>query len=149
MKNSKFTRFFVSGCFLAAILLAGCFNPITVIPPKSGNPVTDPFTIDILIGKDGSARSVAGPDSTRIKGDNIRNFIQLVVVDKTTKQIVAFDEDRMTDKDDEEAVLSIESITFGNNYNFLLLMGHWEHDGSYNYYDTPADFRPPTQGNVI
>ncbi|MDR2742926.1 MAG: hypothetical protein LBB98_12350, partial [Treponema sp.] len=70
MKNSKLAHFFALGCllpgyllpgFLAALLLAGCFNPITAIPPKTGDPVTDPFTIDIMIGKDGSARTVAGP----------------------------------------------------------------------------------------
>jgi hypothetical protein len=89
MKHAKLSSLFLSG-FLA-LVLAGCFNPITAIPPKTGDPVTDPFTIDIIIGKDGSARTVAGPDADRIKGD-IRNIIQLVVVDKLTRQIAAFDE---------------------------------------------------------
>jgi hypothetical protein len=142
MKNSKLLGF-LAFSFLA-VLLAGCFNPILAISQKTGDPVTDPFTVDIFIGQDGSARTVAGPDSSRIKDDNIRNFIQLVVVDKDEKKIVAFAEDRMTDKNDEGAVLSINSITFGKKYDFLFLMGHWEHDGNYHYYDTLADFRPPT-----
>jgi hypothetical protein len=148
MKNAKLTCFFARSCLLPgyflAVLLAGCFNPITAIPPKTGDPVTDPFTVDIMIGKDGSARTVAGPDSTKIKKSGIRNFIQLTVVDKATGQIVAFDEARRENGDDEAAVLSIDSIVFSRTYDFLLLMGHWEYDGSYNYYDEEPDFRPPT-----
>jgi hypothetical protein len=53
--------FFLGG-ILASLLLAGCFDPITAAPPKTG----DPFTVGIMIGKDGSARTVAGPDSDRI-----------------------------------------------------------------------------------
>ncbi|MDR2742708.1 MAG: hypothetical protein LBB98_11240 [Treponema sp.] len=149
MKNAKLTGLFAKSGrlyasllpgFLAAILLAGCFNPITAIPPKTGDPVTDPFTVDIFIGKDGSARTVAGPDSARIKGDNIRNFVQLVVFDKTDQKIVALAEDRRTLKNSEGAVLSINSIAFGKKYDFLLLMGHWEHDGNYTYDES----EPPT-----
>ncbi|MDR2741710.1 MAG: hypothetical protein LBB98_06095 [Treponema sp.] len=163
MKNSKLLRFFSKDCkqhdsllpdcllpgFLAAFLLAGCFNPITAIPPKSGDPVTDPFTVDIFIGKDGSARSVAGPDSAQIKG-SIRNFMQLIVVDDDNKAIVAFGEDRRINDEDTEGVLSINSIAFDRNYHFLLLMGHWERDDNYDenykYYDgtNGHDFRPPT-----
>ncbi|MDR2742780.1 MAG: hypothetical protein LBB98_11605 [Treponema sp.] len=66
MKNLKSSALFVS--LSLAILLAGCFNPITAIPPKQGDPRSDPFTVDILIGKDGYARTVAGPDSAAIKG---------------------------------------------------------------------------------
>ncbi|MDR2743319.1 MAG: exo-alpha-sialidase, partial [Treponema sp.] len=139
-KNSKLSLCLLAG-FLAAFLLVGCFNPITAIPPKSGNSVTNPFTVDIFIGKDGSARSVAGPDSAQIKG-NIRNFMQLIVVDDTGN-IVAYAEDRRLNEEDTEGVLSINSIAFGQNYRFLLLMGHWEHE-NYNYYDGTNDFRPPT-----
>ncbi|MDR2743060.1 MAG: hypothetical protein LBB98_13030, partial [Treponema sp.] len=155
MKNAKLIGLFAKSGrlyagllpgFLAALLLAGCFNPITAIPPKTGDPITDPFTINIMIGKDGSARTVAGPDSARIKGADIRNFIQLVVVNNETKQIVAFDEDRRESGTDGEATLSIESIAFGKTYTFLLLMGHWEHN-NYTYYDGKNDqyeFRAPT-----
>ncbi|MDR2741224.1 MAG: glycoside hydrolase [Treponema sp.] len=142
MKNMKktklfgfFTTGFLPGCalpgFLAALLLAGCFNPITAVLPKTGGPAADPFTFDIMINKDGSARSIAGPDSGQIKGD-IRNFIQLIVVNDSGN-IVAFDEVRRVSDKDKTAILSIDSIPFGQNYHFLLLMGHWEHDGSYNY----------------
>jgi hypothetical protein len=125
MKN---TPFLTLATFAAlTILLPACFNPITVIPPKSGNPLSDPFTIDILIDKDGSARSVAGPDSAGIKGD-LTNIIQLIVVDKFTGQIIAFDEVRRENDTDKTALLSVDSLTFGRTYDFLLLMGHWERD---------------------
>jgi hypothetical protein len=124
MKNQKLTGFFILG-FLA-VFLSACFNPITAIPPKSGDPVTDPFTVDILIGKDGSARTVAGPDSARIKSD-IRNVIQLVVTDDAG-HLIAFDEDRRESDTDQAASLAIDSITFGQTYHFLILIGHWERD---------------------
>jgi hypothetical protein len=83
-----------------------------------------------MIGKDGSARTVAGPDSSRIK-DDIHNILQLIVVRKDAEgnsTIVAFDEYRRKNKDEPAAALSIDSITFGGEYQFLLLMGHWERD---------------------
>jgi hypothetical protein len=73
--------------------------------------VSDPFTVDIIIGKDGSSRTVAGPDDDRIKGD-IRNIIQLVVVNDGD-EIIAFAEDRRKSDDDTEGTLRIDSITFG------------------------------------
>jgi hypothetical protein len=90
--SMKIANFFLSLGFLAA-LLSGCFNPITMVPPKLGDPATDPFTVDIMIGKDGQARAIAGPDVDGIK-DGILNIIQLVVVDKDAGNIVAFDEVR-------------------------------------------------------
>jgi hypothetical protein len=129
---------------ILVLFLAGCFNPITVIPPKQNDTAIDPFTIDILIGKDTEdARSIAGPGPDRIKG-NIRNIIQLIVVDNSGS-IVAFDEVRRKNDAETEGVLRIDSITFGQTYYFLLLMGHWErnYDGenSGNYVYTE---KPPT-----
>jgi hypothetical protein len=73
-----FSRNFVP-CFFAAgilaVLLAGCFNPITVFPPEAEEtgwetPKLESFTVDVLVGKDAGSRdrSVAGPDTARIKG---------------------------------------------------------------------------------
>jgi hypothetical protein len=136
MKTAKMTGFFAFG--ILAVLLSGCFNPITVIPPKTDDPVTDAFTIDVLIGKDGSARTVAGPDSGRIK-EGIHNFMQLIVVDDGGN-IAAFDEDRRENAGDLNGLLTIDSLVFGNTYHFLLLMGYWKHDGTYAYDET----EPPT-----
>jgi hypothetical protein len=138
----SFNLFRLLGLSLIAFLLSGCFNPITVVPPKSGNPFTDPFTVDIVIGQDGSARSVAGAGTDHIKG-GLRNFAQLIVID-SQGNIAAFDETRRASAAQPEGVLAVDSINFGQTYHFLLLMGHWEHDGNYGYYDTEADFRPPT-----
>jgi hypothetical protein len=131
-----------------AVLLAGCFNPVEAIPPNQDDLTIEPFTLDVLIGKDAEdGRSIAGPDAARIKGTGIRNIIQLIVADKEGK-IVAFDEVRRERDDEEAALLRIDSIAFGQTYHFLLLMGHWERDydaeknaedGKYQY---TAD--PPT-----
>jgi hypothetical protein len=125
MKRVKMMSFFAAG--ILAALLAGCFNPITVVPPKQEDPNIAPFTVDIQIGKDTEkSRSVAGPDADRIKGD-IRNIVQLIVVNNAG-EIVAFDEVRRQKDTDEIAELRLESIPFGQMYHFLLLMGHWNRD---------------------
>jgi hypothetical protein len=140
MKNAKSILFALG---ILSVLLAGCFNPITAIPPKQGDPATDPFTVSVLIGKDAEAgRSITGPDAAWIKGEGIRNIIQLVVVDEEGA-IVAFDEARRASDDENTAVLRIESIPFGRKYHFLLLMGHWERDYAAAGYVYNEDV-PPT-----
>ncbi|MDR2743384.1 MAG: hypothetical protein LBB98_14720 [Treponema sp.] len=130
MKNTKNINFFTVGV-LPVLLLAGCFNPISMERQKiggGGNGLgADPFTIDIMIGKDGETRSVTGPDVARIKGDG-RNIIQLIVVDKVTGNITAFDEVRRESNSLDPAIFTIDSIPIGKTYSFLLLMGHWERD---------------------
>jgi hypothetical protein len=142
MKKSTLLGLFSLG-FLA-VLLAGCFNPVEAIPAKQDDPIIDsviePFTYDILIGGDG--RSIAGPDAARIQGD-IRNIVQLIVVDDSGK-IVAFEEVRRKSDTERDATLTVDTLPFDHTYHFLLLMGHWERDylpgnGDYQY---TAD--PPT-----
>ncbi|MDR0759905.1 MAG: hypothetical protein LBF74_07320 [Treponema sp.] len=53
-------RLFLSG--VLAALLAGCFSPITAVPPQPQDGGPAPFTVDVLIGG-GGARSIAGPDA--------------------------------------------------------------------------------------
>ncbi|MDR0386767.1 MAG: hypothetical protein LBH57_01900, partial [Treponema sp.] len=61
MKTVKLTGFLSVG--ILALLLAGCFNPISVVPLGTvDNPLAEPFSVDIMIGPDTVARSVAGPD---------------------------------------------------------------------------------------
>jgi hypothetical protein len=142
MKNIKAPVFILG---ILAMLFAGCFNPTNAISPKQGDPAStdsEPFMIDVLIGKDtGEARSIAGPDAARIKGD-IRNIIQLIVVNDKGA-IVAFDEVRRGSDNEKEAKLRVEALTFNKKYNFLLLMGHWERDydaesgGNYEYKKNP------------
>jgi hypothetical protein len=144
VKIVKPAGFFIYG--IITIFLAGCFNPIIVSPPKwEENPLVEPFTVDVLIGKDtvaeAQARSVDGPDAGRIKGD-VRNILQLIVVDKSGK-IAAFDEVRRGNDKETEGTLRIETIAYGETYHFLLLMGHWERDykkeadGEYKYTTNP------------
>jgi hypothetical protein len=146
MKNTKLIGFFATG--ILAFLLAGCFNPITAIPPRQNDPNIDIFTVDVMIGKNREdARSVAGPGPDRIKGD-IRNIIQLIVVDNSGN-IAAFDEVRREKNSDTEAALRIESLPFGQTYHFLLLMGHRDRDyaaeagaqdNEYRYTSNPTPF---------
>jgi hypothetical protein len=130
MKKAK-RNLFVFG--ILAVFLAGCFSPISVVPPAAegtggtGSDVIqdiEPFLVSVTIG--GSSRSIAGPTAATIKGD-IRNILQLIVVDEAGT-IVAFDEARRHDATELAAVLNIPSIEYNKNYHFLLLMGHWERD---------------------
>jgi formylglycine-generating enzyme required for sulfatase activity len=144
MQNVKIRGFFISG-FLA-VLLAGCFNPIAVTPPKTGGSALDPFTVDVTIGKQGEARSVAGLDAKRIKGEgpeSIRNFIQLIVTDSQGK-IVAFTERRRESAEEKAAAFFINSIDFGKTYHFLLLMGHWDRNGETDGLYVYRENSPPT-----
>jgi hypothetical protein len=148
VKNIKIVSF--TGILLA-LALAGCFNPISMETPKPEGGYalsTDPFSIDIMVGQNGQLRSVASPGSARIKGD-IRNIIQLIVVDNDAKEIIAFDEVRRGNDSSGQAILEIDSLPLGRTYSFLLLMGHWERDyakeakngnGNYVYQEN----NPPT-----
>jgi hypothetical protein len=137
----KKTRSYLFGLGILAALFAGCFNPITVRPPE--NVGDHSFTINMVIGQDDQARTVIGPNAARIKGKNILNFIQLIVVDTETKEIVAFAEKLRKDDEDNAATLTINALPFHKIYAFLFLMGHWERDypnksnGDYNYKDGP------------
>jgi hypothetical protein len=128
MKTEKFI-FFAFG--ILAVLLAGCFNAVTVgSPGPEGGEESildySPFPVDIIIGEVNPSRSIAGPSTERIKGD-IRNIIQLIVMNDVG-DVIAFDEIRRAGEDEKEAVLNIPAIEFNKNYHFLLLMGHWERD---------------------
>jgi hypothetical protein len=58
-----------------------------------------------------------------------------------------FQEVRRESAGETATVFTIEDISYNQTYHFLLLMGHWEHDGNFNYYDgveIQGDSRPPT-----
>jgi hypothetical protein len=141
-QGSKLPGFLLPG--ILAVLLAGCFNPMVTIPPdtaENAQAQAQSFTVDIFIGPDTQSRSIAGPDNARIMGD-IRNIIQLIVMDDSGK-IVVFNEVRRKNDAEKDVKLIIEAIPFGKTYHFLLLMGHWERDygaeagGNYEYTDNP------------
>jgi hypothetical protein len=113
------------------------------VPKTTETPVVEPFSVDVFIGDTG-ARSVAGPDANRIKGD-IRNIIQLIVMDDTGN-IAAFDEVRRESDAQTEAELWIDSLPFGKSYHFLLLMGHWERNYAAESTGGPYEYTaaPPT-----
>jgi hypothetical protein len=128
------------GLIILMTLLAGCFNPVTIAPPINSS-VARSFTIDIMIGSESKipmdeleaefGRTIAGPELTQIRGNGY-NFIQLFAVNEAG-QIVSFDEARRGSDDEKTAELWVNSLSLNKMYYFFLLMGHWEHDGNYNY----------------
>ncbi|MFP3090864.1 hypothetical protein LQZ21_11120 [Treponema sp. TIM-1] len=134
---------------LAALLAVGCSNPSfpsggvgDAGPETYSGPGIDPdssFTVTFTLGQSDTARSVAGPDADRIYltgATGIRNFVQLVVVDKDKKEIKGLAENRKESDGDSEFTLTLDHLVRGKEYAFLLLMGHWErgpNDGNNNY----------------
>ena len=136
--------FFAASAILTA-LLAACFNPITAVPPQSGDSVTDPssaipgeaggagipdtgaFTVTIAVNpvSGGDAGRAAWLESTVIQTGGVRNtFLLVALVDDETKEVAGFWEgDKETaDSDETKVEVSLPSGT----YNFLLLLGHRE-----------------------
>jgi hypothetical protein len=135
-----------------AVFLVGCFNPTAVEVSPRETPVAaaaepdgyEPFTVSVHIGE-GEDRSIAGPDATRIKGSNIRNFIQVIVLNSANK-VVAMAEDRRTNAGNNTADLGVKKIHYGDTYKILVLQGHWSRNGfesdgtTYKYVES----EPPT-----
>jgi hypothetical protein len=99
--------------------------------------------VDILIGDEDEedARSVAGPNAAWIKGgNNLRNFIQLTVVEKETGEIIDLAEAYRYNSE-ASVTIKLPYIPSGKYYHFLLLMGHWEKDGDDKYVTTP-NYKP-------
>jgi hypothetical protein len=136
-----------------AVFLAGCFSPASVevspleTPAGAGTEPDsyEPFTVSVHIGED-EDRSIAGPDENRIKGDNIRNFIQVIVLDALTNKVVAMAEDRRTSAAATQAALRVRKVRYGKTYKILVLQGHWNRNGfesdntTYKYVESD----PPT-----
>jgi hypothetical protein len=142
MKVTKWL--FVSG-FLAALLLAGCFNPIST--PPSGDDtkpaLLEPITVTLSIDGDGSARAAAGPTGSVIGTGGICNFIQLAVLDPATGKVHTLTDARQENSGQKNATLRVEKMIYEKDYEFLLLMGHWERDykaespnGNYRYVES-------------
>ncbi|MDR1107416.1 MAG: thrombospondin type 3 repeat-containing protein [Spirochaetaceae bacterium] len=141
MKIAK-QLFFVPSGILALLILAGCLNPVSSVLPgakpdsgavpvlRQGGNVSGlaPFTVTLTIGEDGSARAVAGPTGTLIGTGGICNVIQLVVVDPATNNVHTETDIRQGKAADTSATLQVNALTYEKNYEFLLLMGHWQRD---------------------
>jgi hypothetical protein len=120
---------------LAALALAGCLNPAA--PPAAKAAEADaafavgqrePYTAAVSLGgPDADARSVAGPTKERISLTGIRNFIQLIAVDKADGTIAGFYEERGSGAC-ASATLMLKGLATGRTYGILLLQGHWERD---------------------
>jgi hypothetical protein len=154
MKTAKRVFLVVAG--VLSVLLAGCFNPITAIPPaapgaavptrQQGDGGPAPFTVDIRLslGDDAAeaeARFIAGPDEGQLKG--IYNFMELAVLDDKAAFFTAAEAGRdanggMTGKK------GAGSWVMGRTYHFLLLMGHRAAEG-----ETPTLLAAGLQSQAI
>jgi hypothetical protein len=136
MKLGKFSC--LLGLGLAIALLAGCFNPVGLTSTATDAVFDDgSFEVEIAIGQ---SRSVLGGTVAQIReGQNLYNYLQLVVIDENGN-IVAYDDDKRIASNSPAGTLYIDSIEFAKEYRFLLLFG-----------DLPRDYAsetPDSNGNV-
>jgi hypothetical protein len=130
-------------------LLIGCANPATAIPEEGGIAAAvdeyAPYTLTVYLGK-GSDRSIAGPGAGRINSNNIRNFIQAVLLDDD-KNIVDVYEFRKPNATNGGGAIQLENVEYGTagapkKYHLLVLQGHWQR----NYY---AESQGGTAGDYM
>jgi hypothetical protein len=138
---------------LVMVVVAGCFqpagnagfshteNPAAVSEQPMGY---EPFEVTLYLRDDGENRSVVGPTMKRICGTNIRNFIQVLLLDKSTNKVVEIFEHRRTSDANTGGIIGLYNIELGKTYSILLLQGHWKQDYSrstaddYKYDETVA-----------
>jgi hypothetical protein len=141
---------------LMALALAGCLNPAAPPAAKAAASAAaeaeaafdaarrEPYTAAVYLGGDGEdARSIAGPTKEQISLTGIRNYVQLIAVDKADGTIAGFYEERGTGAG-ASAALMLKGLATGRTYGILLLQGHWERDyaaetagGGYAYTNNP------------
>jgi hypothetical protein len=148
VKNIKSVIPFIFG-ILVVLLAVACSQALTTPPEEADSTdITglyadhdDSFNVTFTIGGDDEARTVVGPDASRIivtGANGLRNYVQLIVLDQGTspKKVVAFAEQRKAVYDDDVFSLSLENLDRSKTYSFLLLMGNWErtdNGGTYLY----------------
>ena len=142
--KSVILSFFAASGILAA-LLGGCFNPITVVPPQSGDslteagiqeeangkgagiPDTGSFVVTIPVNPEpggASGRAAAGlNEAGKIKNGGIINSFLLVVLNDE-RDVVDSREGIKTGDTDKFA--QVDLLLSPGKYDFLLLMGHRE-----------------------
>jgi hypothetical protein len=145
MKRAKWSG--IAAALFAALTLGGCLDPI--VPPPSAQAASAeeqfaPYAVSVYLGSGPEAdRSVAGPTKEQINLTGIRNYLQVIAVDKADQTIAGFHEVRSTGVSQPSAVLTLKGLVNNHTYAILLLEGHWERDyaketgGSYVYTNNP------------
>jgi hypothetical protein len=151
--------FAAAALLMAAMAMAGCLNPIAPPAAKAAAASAaaeaeaafdaaqrEPYTAAVYLGGDGEdadARSIAGPTKEQISLTGIRNYVQLIAVDKADRTIAGFYEERGSGAG-ASASLMLKGLATGRTYGILLLQGHWERDyaaetagGAYAYTNNP------------
>jgi hypothetical protein len=131
MKTAKFVFFFLS--VLLAGILAGCVNSLAPVPEakeqvkqaRAGGPA---FTVTLSIGGNGEARSITGGVTGILAAENKYsiNISQFIMVNKKSGKIIYCSKKERTADDDPTLSFSVNNIPFGEEYVFMLLMGHKE-----------------------
>jgi hypothetical protein len=144
MKMTKTAVLLAIG-FIAVLLFAGCFSPVGVDQSKEEVSQTsnEPFLMDITYGiydepveSKAKAAVPTGPNATQIKS-GLYNYIQLVVVNNDTGEILAFENRRRSNSSESEAKIQLDQLPPGD-VSFLLLMGYWDRtvgDGGFYVYN--------------
>ncbi|MDR2177309.1 MAG: hypothetical protein LBP20_04605, partial [Treponema sp.] len=132
------------------LVLAGCTNPLVSssaagggdtrrpfgaaapsAPGQSALGEIEPYTAAVYLGEDGeefpteeelsaSARSVAGPTKDRINGDNIRNYVQVITVDKANGTVAGLFEARRISASQPLPGLKVRGLVRDHSYGILL-----------------------------
>jgi hypothetical protein len=141
MKAMKRNCGIAAAALLMALALAGCLNPIAPPAAKAAAASAaaeaeaafeaarrEPYTAAVYLGgEDADARSIAGPTKERISLTGIRNYVQLIAVDKADRTIAGNYEERGSGAG-ASATLMLKGLASGHTYGILLLQGHWERD---------------------
>jgi hypothetical protein len=146
-----------AAALLMTAALAGCVNPAALpsvqqdaAEAASGGGQSAPYTVSVYLGGDEAplpaeaGRSVAGPTKERIGLPGIRNYIQVIAVDKADGTVAGIAEARKTGPSLMSPPLTLRGLIYGHTYAILLLQGHWERDyaaetagGNYAYTNNP------------
>ncbi|MDR2097540.1 MAG: leucine-rich repeat domain-containing protein [Spirochaetaceae bacterium] len=129
--------------------------PAPSVPWQAALGEIEPYTAAIYLAEDGEelpteeelsafARSVAGPTKERINGDNIRNYVQVITVDKADGTVAGLFEARRISASQPMPGIKVRGLVRGHSYGIMLLQGHWERDyaaetegGDYAYTANP------------
>jgi hypothetical protein len=125
----------LGGILAAAALLWGCLNPLSMdapagnaagsVEPGTGEAEGD-FTFILRVGVAGGEaepRDIVGPRSGDIRFGNIRNIVQVIVVD-SFGEVADFQQAIRKNDDEVSTTIYIKNLFPGQRYHFLVLAGY-------------------------
>jgi hypothetical protein len=133
IKKWKWTLL-LGGVLTAAALLWGCLNPASIGAPDGNSDFSEPgtgeaegdFTVTLRVagsGGEGDSRAIVGPQSGAIRYGQIRNIVQVIVVD-IDGQLVDFQQAVRNNDTETSTTVYVRNLWPGRKYHFLVLTGH-------------------------